>query len=181
MSAEQIPAADNIGFLEQGIRLIERLDDASFTRAPGGPFRGGVGPQFRHCLDLYDCFLRGLDDGRVDYAARERDNRVESDRERAGESARRIIELLSRLDASRLQSGLAVRSEIEPGGRPVEWNASSVGRELQFLLSHTIHHYALIGAMLTQQGIELAGDLADFGVAPSTLRHWRESEPLRIG
>jgi hypothetical protein len=44
-----------------------------------------------------------------------------------------------------------------------------VGRELQYLLSHTIHHYAIIGSILRAQGVEPG---PDFGVAPSTLRHW---------
>jgi hypothetical protein len=46
------------------------------------------------------------------------------------------------------------------------WSGTSVGRELQFLVSHTVHHYAVIAAMLRPQGVEPG---ADFGVAPSTL------------
>jgi uncharacterized damage-inducible protein DinB len=184
MSADELPAADNIGFLEQGIRLIERLDDAAFTRAPEGPFRGGIGCQFRHCLDLYDCFLRGIEEGRVDYSARERDEGVERDRARAAGAARRLIDRLTQVDAARLGDRLLVRSEIEPQGASELWNPSSVGRELQFLLSHTVHHYALIAAMLTQQGLRTqdeVGELAEFGVAPSTLRYWRQSAPLGSG
>jgi hypothetical protein len=48
--------------------------------------------------------------------------------------------------------------------------ASTVARELQFLLSHTVHHYALIALILRLQGFE-PGE--EFGVAPSTLAHWR--------
>jgi hypothetical protein len=43
-----------------------------------------------------------------------------------------------------------------------------VARELQFLQSHTVHHYAVIHLMLLQQGIRPD---PEFGVAPSTLRH----------
>ncbi len=52
-----------------------------------------------------------------------------------------------------------------------EWGYSSVKRELQFLLSHTIHHYSLVAVALRAQGFEPG---ADFGVAPSTLRYWRK-------
>jgi uncharacterized damage-inducible protein DinB len=45
-----------------------------------------------------------------------------------------------------------------------------VGRELQFLASHTLHHYALIAALLRLQGVE-PGE--EFGVAPGTLEHRR--------
>jgi hypothetical protein len=41
---------------------------------------------------------------------------------------------------------------------------------LQFLLSHTVHHFALMALILRAQGAD-PGD--DFGVAPSTLEHRR--------
>ena len=57
----------------------------------------------------------------------------------------------------------------EEDGVP-DWRPSSVGRELQFLVSHTVHHYALIRLLLEDHGI-YAGE--EFGVAPSTLAHQR--------
>ena len=46
--------------------------------------------------------------------------------------------------------------------------ASSVSRELQFLVSHTVHHFALIAAIATFLDIPVP---EDFGVAPSTLKY----------
>ena len=46
--------------------------------------------------------------------------------------------------------------------------STSVLRELEFLLSHTIHHYALVAVMARLQGHE---PLATFGIAPSTLKY----------
>ena len=48
------------------------------------------------------------------------------------------------------------------------WTSSTLGRELLFLLSHTIHHYALIDLLLREEGFEVP---PDFGMAPSTLKH----------
>ena len=56
------------------------------------------------------------------------------------------------------------------GGEEQQWSRSTLRRELQFLLSHTIHHFALIGLLLSFHGVE-PGE--EFGVAPSTLKHWR--------
>ena len=54
-------------------------------------------------------------------------------------------------------------------GEDAEWSQTSVRRELQFLLSHTIHHYALIVAIAVRHGIV---DFPEgFGVAPSTLNY----------
>ena len=51
-------------------------------------------------------------------------------------------------------------------------------RELQFLVSHTIHHYALIGVLLAAEGFDVSLEFPEFGVAPSTLTHWKETGSL---
>ncbi len=178
MSPELQPTAGNVSFLEQGIRLIRRLDDEQFRKASAGPFRGGVGSQFRHCLDFYGCFLGGLDGGRVDYCDRERDLRIETDREAAENATREVILALSALGAATADTALEVNSELSMGSSRPCWSRSSVRRELQFLLSHTIHHYALISSMLAQQGFRFEGEYAEFGVAPSTLHHWMQNDTL---
>ena len=44
----------------------------------------------------------------------------------------------------------------------------ALGRELQFLVSHTVHHAAMIAASCRARGLPTADE---YGVAPSTLRH----------
>jgi uncharacterized damage-inducible protein DinB len=174
MNQEQHPAGDNIVYLRQGIELIERLDDEAYTAIPDGPFRGGVGSQFRHCIDFYLCFLRGLAEGRVDYGSRDRDARIETDRGYAVERTLRLIDELSRLNADAGDRVLQVRSDLPASSDAQhEWSGSTMLRELQFLVSHTIHHYALIVSLLMRQGMEPGPELAGFGVAPSTLDHWK--------
>jgi hypothetical protein len=53
------------------------------------------------------------------------------------------------------------------------WSRSTAARELQFLVSHTVHHYALIAFILRANGIDPG---ADFGVAPSTLAHRKSQQ-----
>ncbi len=45
---------------------------------------------------------------------------------------------------------------------------SSLGRELQFLASHSVHHFAMIGGICRALEAPLPDD---FGAAPSTIRH----------
>ncbi len=59
MSFDEHPAAENVRYLRHGIGLIRELDDRLWS-APGSPPGQGVGAQFRHCIDFYACFLRGL-------------------------------------------------------------------------------------------------------------------------
>ena len=81
---------------------------------------------------------------------------------------------LTPVSAFALDAPVEIRLESGLGDEAEQWSRSTVRRELQFLLSHTIHHFALIGLLLHQQGIDPG---PDFGVAPSTLRHWREQAP----
>ncbi len=145
-----------------------------YATSTENPYRGGVGAQYRHCLDFYDCFLRDLPSRRIDYSSRERDPLVETDRGHALEKTEAICAALRRLSADRFEQTIEVKAEEASPGAP-EWAASSAIRELQFLVSHTIHHYALIAVLLKMQGFDVAREFPDFGVAPSTLSHWKET------
>ena len=178
MDSKRHPAGDSIGYMRQGAELIRSLDDDLFTRGTGGRFRGGVGSQFRHCIDFYECMLRGFElEEQVDYTARLREARLETDREYAAERLDQIAGRLEAIDPDVLDRRVQVRTETPVPGIP-DWCGSTIHREIQFLLSHTVHHYALIVALLGRLGYELAPHQVDFGVAPSTLAHWKEADPL---
>lgn len=153
----------NLQVLQQGIELLTQLDDEQYTMTAGPLFAYGVGSHFRHCLDSYQCFLQGLPTGRIDYDRRERDELTAQDRQHASTRITWTMELLCELLHSFEHGAVCVRQDGP------QWAASSVTRELQFLLSHTVHHYALIALILRLQGFNPA---AEFGVAPSTLEHW---------
>ena len=178
MSLKRHPADDSIGYLHQGAELVRKLDDDLFTRSVGARFRGGVGSQFRHCIDFYECLLYGLEnENLVDYSARCREHRLEIERTAAADRLEQIARRLAAIDAGSLNLPLKVRSEQPVEGIP-EWCGSTLHRELQFLVSHTVHHYALIVSLLGRLGYELESEHADFGIAPSTLAHWNETDQL---
>ena len=165
------PAAPNILLLERGVELVEAVDDSLYTCANSNRPGGSVGRHVRHCLDFYASLLRGVPSGAVDYALRARDIDVETRRDRARARLRETIEALTSLRAAEMNRAVLVRSEEEE-----PWSRSTVLRELQFVRSHTVHHYALIGVLLRTLGFE-PGE--EFGVAPSTLRHWKNPVPER--
>ncbi len=168
MTDRSWPALDgNLCFLRQGISLLDQLGDATYASAVGR--HSPVGAQYRHVLEHYQCLLTGLDDGCVDYDARARDPLIERDRGHALRTTRDLLQAIASLPPDPDLS-LEVRMDCGGGGACPEWSRSSLGRELQFLASHTVHHYALIALLLEAQGEEVPADL---GVAPSTLAHQR--------
>ncbi|HKP10996.1 MAG TPA: hypothetical protein VJZ91_02760 [Blastocatellia bacterium] len=164
---------DNVSLLRQGIELIERVGDALYANARPPCMESGVGGHFRHCIDFYNRFLSSFSTGRINYLLRPRNPLVETSRRLAVAEVEAIIEKLRRLSPGDLQSDVQVIAEDFSG--PLDamaWSRSSVMRELQSLLGHTVHHYAMIALALRLQGFEPA---AEFGVAPSTLAYWRRT------
>lgn len=187
----------NTAVLAQGLDLITRLDDCVYAeefgirgvafgvptsettsptpnperRTPNAVLK--VGPHFRHCIDFYRCFLRGLPTGAIDYDWRGRDVTIEKNRVAVVSSIEEIIASLRRLTVVDGLRAVQVRAEgTADEAERLNWSQSSVRRELQFLLSHTVHHYALIALALRLQGVEPG---REFGIAPSTLTHWRKT------
>lgn len=166
--------------LRQGIDVIGRLDDDQYVSAPVGLAHSGAGAHFRHIYDYYRCFLRDVRGGRVDYDRRDRDPRFEIER---GHAVTCLEELLANLetfdrwdgDGEVLDGDAVLEARMDAVGDAGEdghWNLTTLKRELRFLVSHTIHHYALIAVILKVQGFECG---PDFGVAPSTIEYWKRA------
>jgi uncharacterized damage-inducible protein DinB len=161
---------DCIGLLEQAKDLIQRVADDVFTATTPISPRGSIGAHLRHIMDFYQNFLLGLELKRIDYNLRQRDPRLEQNRLRALENIEATIRSLRKLTAVDYHGHLLVSSEADTRERPI-WIRSSVFRELEFVKSHTIHHYSLIAMLLRLHEID-PGE--GFGVAPSTLSYWKE-------
>jgi len=154
-----------IAELEFGGRIISAMDDITFGRTANSS--GSVGAQFRHNLDFVGALLKGIEEGRIDFNDRERDVRVETDRQYAAGRFADVIGRLNELSSRILAKSVLIRSEIDDD----TWLPSSIAREVEFVHSHTVHHHALIGEKLAGFGV-VTGE--NFGVAPSTLEYWKK-------
>lgn len=160
--------AANLGILKQGEALLSRLRDDTYTHCLPSVFGSSIGAHIRHNLDHYACFLAGVPRGQIDYTARPRNTRIETERAVALGEFSRVCRAFEGMDIA--HGSLRVRSESNPDSTPAP---SSMARELEFLLSHTVHHYAIVAILCRLQGIAVDDG---FGVAPSTLRHLAESK-----
>lgn len=157
--------------LEDAQALLRGLPDEVY-RANLLSVEGGIGAQVRHCIDCSARLLAGIELGRVDYDRRQRDPRVEVDRRAALERLEELAAELRRGIGCGGDRKLSVRQD-EPD-RPDDegWVDSTLARELRFVASHLIHHFAIIALLLQSQGMDCPGE---FGVAPATLGFRRRS------
>lgn len=168
MQKQVLVVNSNIFFLEQGIELLESVSDELYTSNNGMYTKSGIGIHFRHIIEHYFSLIH-CEDGLIDYDARERDLHLENDRSFMISSMKQVIGNLKNLEEERLlQEEILVRSNEGINEKKAPLSKSTRRRELQFLISHTVHHYALIGLILKTMGFNPKDD---FGVAPSTLKH----------
>lgn len=158
----------NATLLTQAIGMIERLQAETH---PGFDYGRTVGPHVRHIIEHYQTLISALivPVRCVDYDARRRDLRMQTDPSVTLAALQRAIEQLRAYSTetgygpatpltTRLQTGLRGESEVTV--------PTTLGRELLFLASHTVHHYALIGHYCRAAGVEVGHE---FGTAPATV------------
>lgn len=151
--------------LGQAVTLIRSHSGDDYTRTYPMVFSSSIGQHIRHCVEHYEEFLRAVaEQSELDYEKRPRDLSVETDPDEAVRRIERIRDFMR-------NPAMECR-EIRVWDNGAEASApSSVSREVQFLLSHTVHHFALIAVIAALGGMQVP---RNFGIAPSTLKH-RES------
>ncbi len=167
----------NIHFIQQGIELLTSVSDDLYTKNNGPYNKSGIGRHFRHIIEHYLSLIDNDFEGLIDYDARDRNLRLENDREFMIESLHGVITSLNtlNLDVSKLDQRIQVRSNEGIGEENTPLSESTIRRELQFLISHTVHHYALIGLILETLGFKPSDN---FGVAPSTIKYEQQKHAV---
>jgi len=152
--------------LDQLHRLLDQLDADRYTTQPVATFGGSVGGHVRHCLDHVNALLQGADNKLIDYEARQRGTEVETDPLTAQSEIKRLDAALADLPPEAMLRTVTTAIFLA-ADRPALLAPSSLSREVAFVLSHTIHHYAMIGGMAKALGCAVPDD---FGMPPGTLR-----------
>lgn len=166
----QLLIDDNVVLLRSAIDLLCKLDDEKYAMKQVKGEKAGIGPHLRHVLDHYQCFLRGLQGSYIDY-----DQRLRLDEQETfcGAAIEFMSDLILELDEAKqyvVDHPLTVRMDCGTNYACAEEATchSSFGRELQFLVSHTVHHFAIIAIYCVEMKIEVP---EGFGYAPSTLKY----------
>lgn len=176
-------AAQLDGCLAQIDELVAALEPAAYATPLEGIFGGSIGGHVRHCLDHVRVLVEVAEGaGRdaaapADYDTRARGTDIESD---PAAARTHLADLRSRLIAAArgpLDRPVALSVMLSGDGLRVPMG-STLGREIAFVFSHTIHHQAMIGGMARHLGVAVP---AGFGRAPSTLAHDRGRPAAEAG
>lgn len=152
--------------LTQGLAFIGKLDDGAYSRAQ--PPMGAIGGHIRHIIDHFNALRRGATGGWIDYEARERGGLCEHSRPAAQEALEQLLQWLDELDPEDLQRPVTLQLDMGVGAPRLLSIPSCLERELVFVTSHAIHHYALMAAIARRCDHPVP---EGFGKAPSTLNY----------
>ena len=148
---------------EQLSATLTLLSDDQYSSSLEILSGASIGQHLRHITDMFECLQQGLGNGTVNYEARQRDRKVETDKV----WAMHILGMVS--DGLQLQNFplLLFAGFNENSDDQIELQTNYY-RELAYNLEHAIHHLAIIKIGIRALiAIELP---ADFGVASSTIK-----------
>lgn len=165
----------NAALLAQAATMITRLGaeaDAGFVYA------SAVGPHLRHIVEHYLALVNALkvDDRCICYDARNRDLRIQTDPSATLSALQELHESFAALAQDQslgLQTPLVTKLLAGARGEIELTVESTLGRELLFLSSHTVHHFAPLGQYCRSAGVELGHG---FGKAPATMAFEQQHE-----
>jgi uncharacterized damage-inducible protein DinB len=166
--------SDTHSGLEAIDALRERLDalkrlvmslPADVYAARTARVSGPIGGHVRHVLDHVSALVEASPRKVLSYDHRTRGTAAESVPSAAVHEMMRLDAALQHVSEERLDELIAVAAVMSPTGESIAgW--STLARELAFVMSHTIHHQAIIALLLEAQGYATPDE--HFGVAPTT-------------
>ena len=145
--------------------LVAPLPQEFYTSAPACG-SGPIGAHVRHCLDHARALLTSGSAHALSYDTRLRGTAVETEVRAAVGEIKRLHLALDDLNDVDLDRPMLLHSMTRRDGSQVSV-MTTFGRELAFVVQHTIHHCAIISLLLEQIGQKVP---AGFGYAPSTPR-----------
>jgi len=166
LEPELVQAANDV--LLQGLALLFEVGDGAYARTAGAPFHASIGGHYRHVLEHFRSLIHGLRASEINYDARERNVRLQSEVSYASVATCDTLRALRHYDGRILQRECQVINSVGYGSSGSLKMNSNIGREEAYCIGHAIHHYAIIRLICHELGISVP---AEFGVAPSTLKH----------
>lgn len=158
---------------KEAILLLNNLSTPQYNQIAEPFLQSSIGQHMRHILDVFHATMSWPNNEIIDYDTRRRTHLVEKDKALAIDEWLHISEWLKGIEYEQLSKKLKVKHEISANRKISALSHSTFARELSFISSHAVHHFALIRVSLSFQGISPSDT---FGMAPSTATYYRRAE-----
>jgi len=149
--------------LKRGVGLLNAISDAQYSNISVRPYHSSIGIHMRHVLDMFDCVFCGLDSKCINLVERKRNILAEQETAMGLAYFDEIINKLRNLENADFDQVVEVSDDLGLGMVTTKYTLASILTQAH---SHAIHHFASIGYIISQLGIELPD--ADFGYNPTT-------------
>ncbi len=149
--------------LNRGVRLLNNITDIQYSDVSVKPYYSSIGRHMRHILDVFDCIFDGLETKKIDLTARKRNELAENKIAFGLAYFNEILEKVNSINSLDLDQLVEVTDDLGLGKVTANYTLNSILIQAH---SHAIHHFASIGYIIAELGIELPD--ADFGYNPTT-------------
>lgn len=149
--------------LQRGIKLLETITDEEYSDCTIPPYYSSIGNNMRHILDVFTCIFKGLENNSIDFSDRQRNELAQQKTAFGIRYFNEVIKKLQELNSKDFDTIIQVSDNLGAGVVTANYTLASALIQAH---SHAIHHYASIGFIIHQLGIELPD--ADFGYNPTT-------------
>ena len=149
--------------LHRGIQLLNCISDDEYNNKTIAPYYSSIGVHMRHILDVFDCVLDGIESGNINLINRKRNELAENYTQHGIAYFEEILSRLKLLENEDFNKIVMVTDDLGLGIVSANY---TLGGILIQAHSHAIHHFASVGYVISQLGIELPD--ADFGFNPTT-------------
>lgn len=157
----------------EAMNLLNRLSAPQYNQIAEPFLQSSIGQHMRHILDVFHATMSWPHCEIIDYDIRRRTHMVEKDKSMAIDEWQGITQWLKGIECDQLNKRLEVKNEVNATRQISVLSHSTFARELSFISTHAVHHFALIRVSLFYQGIS-SGDT--FGMAPTTATYYRRGE-----
>ena len=155
-----------IEVIEQLTDLLKQLSPENYTQSLCVLNGSSIGRHTRHIIEFYQCLLKGVTGGIIDYDARERNFLLENNLYFTVETLENIQKQI--ISVKKPNESILLAVSYSPDNQ--DYIETNFMREMVYLVEHSIHHYALIRIGL-QENFSNIHIPKNFGVAYSTVRH----------
>ena len=161
---------ESIGCLMDTKLYLSGLNPAEYQQSISLLSNSTIGQHTRHFIEFYQCLLKQVKTGIINYDLRARDKQIEVNPTFALGIVDEIINELSKLN---INQTLILQTDFDQYAKV----NTNLAREILYNLEHCIHHLAIIkiGLKIIKPGFQLP---ENFGVAASTVKF--KNQQIRV-